>query len=44
MVTLEAKRAYPNLGSEVDDGEGVEDRATCAVAKRGVREDRCPKN
>ena len=27
-----------DLGSEVGDGEGVEDRATCAAAERGVRE------
>ena len=38
-VALEAERADPDLGGEVDDGEGVEDGATCAAAKRGVREE-----
>ena len=28
-----------DLGSEVGDGEGVEDGATCAAAERGVREE-----
>ena len=28
------KRADPDLGGEVDDGEGVEDGATYAVAER----------
>ena len=39
VVALEAERADPDLGGEVDDGEGVEDRATCAAAERGVREE-----
>ena len=38
-VALEAERVDPDLGGEVDDGEGVEDGATCAAAERGVREE-----
>ena len=29
VVALEAERADPDLGGEVDDGEGVEDEAMC---------------
>ena len=39
VVTLEAERADLDLGSEVDDGEKAKDEATCAAAKRGVREE-----
>lgn len=39
MVALEAEGAYPDLGGEVDDGEGVEDGAAGAAAERGVGED-----
>ena len=39
VVALEAERADLDLGGEVNDGEGVEDRATCAAAERGVRKE-----
>lgn len=38
MVALEAEGADPYLGSEVDYGEGIQDRAAGAAAKRGIRE------
>lgn len=37
MIALEAKRAYPDLGGEIDDAEGIEDCATCATSERRVR-------
>lgn len=39
VVALEAERADPDLGGEVDDREGVEDRPAVAAAERGVGED-----
>ena len=39
VVALEAEKAYPDLGGEVDDCEGVEDKATCAAAEREGREE-----
>ena len=39
VVVLEAEKADLDLGGEVDDGEKAEDKATCAAAERGVREE-----
>ena len=39
VVALEAEMANPDLGGEINDGEGIEDRATCAAAERGVRKE-----
>ena len=39
VVALEAERADPYLGGEVNDGEGVEDKATRAATERGVRKE-----
>lgn len=40
VVALEAEGTDPDLGGEVDDGEGVEDGSAGAAAERGVGEDR----
>lgn len=39
VIALEAERADPDLGNEVDDGEGVEDGAASTASERGVREE-----
>lgn len=39
VVALEAERADPDLGGEIDDGEGVEDGSAGAAAERGVGEE-----
>lgn len=39
VVALEAEGADPDLGSEVDGGEGIEDGAADAAAEGGVGED-----
>lgn len=40
MVALEAKRAYPDLGSEIDDAKRIQDGAAGAATERGVRKHR----
>ena len=39
VVALDAERADSDLGGKVNDGEGVEDGATCAASEREVREE-----
>nr|POE46402.1 hypothetical protein CFP56_56725 [Quercus suber] len=39
VVALKAKWADPDLGDEVDNGEGVENGATYAATEREVREE-----
>lgn len=41
LVTVEAEGADPDLGDEIDDGEGVKDGAAVAAAERSVGESGC---
>ena len=39
MIALEAERADPDLGVEIDGGERVEYRSACTATERGVWDD-----